>query len=83
MTLPITARGIMPAASTMPAAIAQNRKAMSSGSLIAVRNRTMDRAPTMPRDRTTLLVTARITKVEIMVMAISVTPKLDEYMTPA
>ena len=31
---------------------------------------------------TTLLVTARITTVVIMVMAIRATPKLEEYMTP-
>ena len=83
ITLPNIASGIIPAASTMPAAIAQNRKAMSSGSLIAVRKRTMDSAPTMPRESTTLLVTARITSVVIMVRATSVTPKLEEYMTPA
>ena len=79
---PNTARGIKPAASTMPTAIAQNRNAMSSGSLIAVRKRTMLRAPTMPRDSTTFEVTARMTTVVIMVSAISVTPKLEEYMTP-
>ena len=50
---------------------------------MAVRNRTMDRAPTMPRESTTLLVTARITRVEIMVRATRVTPKLEEYITPA
>ena len=82
-TLPKTARGIIPAASTIPAAMAQNRKAMSSGSLMAVRKRTMDRAPTIPRDSTTLDVTARITRVVIIVSATRVTPKLEEYMTPA
>ena len=82
-TLPNTAREMSPAASTMPAAMAQKRKAMSSGSLMAVRNRTMERAPTMPRDSTTLDVTARITSVVIMVRATSVTPKLEEYMAPA
>jgi len=50
---------------------------------MAVLKRTMDRAPTMPRERTTLEVTARMTKVEIMVRPTSVTPKLEEYMTPA
>ena len=72
----------MPAARTMPAAIDQKRKAMSSGSLIAVLNRTMESAPTMPRDRTTLEVTARMTSVVMRVRATSVTPKLEEYMTP-
>ena len=82
-TLPKTASGIMPAASTMPTAMAQNRKAMSSGSLMAVRKRTMDSAPTMPSDSTTLEVTARITSVVIIVSATRVTPKLAEYITPA
>ena len=81
-TLPMTARGIMPAARTMPAAMDQKRNAMSSGSLIAVLNRTMDSAPTMPRERTTLEVTARMTRVVMRVSATRVTPKLAEYMTP-
>ncbi len=42
----------------------------------------MDSAPTMPRDSTTLLVTARITIVVIIVRATRVTPKLEAYMTP-
>ena len=33
----------------------------------------------MPRDSTTLLVTARMTRVVIMVRATRVTPKLEEY----
>ena len=82
-TLPNTASGIRPAASTMPAAIAQNKNAMSRGSLIAVRKRTMDNAPTIPSDNTTLLVTARMTNVVIIVSATSVRPKLAAYMTPA
>ena len=49
---------------------------------MAVRKRTMDSAPTMPRDRTTLEVTARMTCAVIMVRAISVTPKEEEYITP-
>ena len=80
--LPKTASGMSPAASTIPAAIAQKRKAMSRGSFIAVRKRTMERAPTMPRERTTLLVTASMTKEVIMVSATRVTPKLAEYITP-
>ena len=52
-------------------------------SLMAVRKRTMDSAPTMPSDSTTLLVTARITMVVIMVMAISAPPKDWESITPA
>ena len=81
-TLPTTAKGIMPAASTIPTAIDQKRNAISRGSLIAVRNRTIESAPTIPRERTTLLVTARITTVVIMVRAIRVVPKLAEYITP-
>ena len=50
---------------------------------MAVRKRTIDRAPTMPRDKTTLDVTARMTKVVIMVRARSVTPNPEEYITPA
>ena len=71
-----------PAARTMPAAMHQKRKTMSSGSLTGVRKRTMDRAPTMPRDRSTLLETARITRVVTSVRATRVAPKLAEYMTP-
>lgn len=80
--LPITARGIKPAASTMPAAIAQKRKAISRGSLIAVLNRTIESAPTIPRERTTLEVTARIRTVVIIVSATRVTPKEEEIITP-
>ena len=81
-TLLMTARGIMPAARIIPAPMAQNRNAMSSGSLMAVRKRTMERAPTIPRDRTTLEVTARMTVAVIMVKAIRVVPKPAEYITP-
>ncbi len=45
---PITASGIMPAPITIPTARDQNRKTISMGSLIAVRKRTMERAPTIP-----------------------------------
>ena len=65
--LPKTASGMKPAARTMPAAMLQNRNAISIGSLIAVRKRTIDRAPTIPRESTTLLVTARIRSVVIRV----------------
>ena len=50
--------------------------------MIAVRNRTMDSAPTMPSDSTTFDVTARMTSVVIIVSANSVTPKPLEYITP-
>ena len=81
MTLPITASGIIPAARIIPAAIDQNRKAISRGSLIAVRKRTIERAPTIPRERTTLEVTARITCEVIIITAIRVTTKEEEYST--
>ena len=55
---------------------------MSSGSLMAVRKRTIDSAPTMPSDSTTLLVTARMTILVIIVSATSVPPKEEEYITP-
>lgn len=38
------------APTVMPAATAQNKKIKSIGSFIAVRNRTMDKAPTIPKD---------------------------------
>ena len=50
--------------------------------MIAARNRTMESAPTIPSESTTLLVTARITKVVIIVRAMRVTPKPEEYITP-
>ena len=82
MMLPTTASRNMPAPTTMPTARAQNRNTISKGSLMAARKRTMDRAPTMPRDRTTLEVTARITSVVTMVRPTRVMPKPEEYITP-
>ena len=79
---PNTASGISPAPSTMPTAMLQKRNAMSSGSLIAVRKRTMESAPTMPSESTTLLVTARMTSVVIIVSAISATPNVLLNITP-
>ena len=81
-TLPTTASRNMPAPMTMPAASAQNRNTISKGSLMAARKRTMESAPTMPRERTTLDVTARITRVVTIVMPIRVMPKPEEYITP-
>jgi hypothetical protein len=49
---------------------------------MAVRKRTMDNAPTIPRDSTKFDVTARMMRVVIMVIAIMETPKAAEYMTP-
>lgn len=56
---------------------------MSDGSLIAVRKRTIESAPTIPSESTMLLVTARMSSAVIMQRAISVTPKFAEYITPA
>jgi len=67
---------------TIPALIDQNRKAISIGSLIAVRNLTIDNAPTIPRDRTTFEVIAKIISVVIRVIERSEVPKLSEYITP-
>ena len=49
---------------------------------MAVRNRTIDRAPTIPRESTTLLTTAIIKRVVIRTSAMRVIPKLAEYITP-
>ena len=72
----------LPTPQQMPTIMVQKRYRVSRESLIAVRNRTIDSAPTIPSDRTTLLVTARITIEVIIVSAISVPPKLEEYITP-
>ena len=48
----------------------------------AVLNRTMDSAPTMPRDRIIFDATARMISVVIKVRPSSETPKLAEYITP-
>ncbi len=79
---PSTASGISPAPSTIPMLMAQNRKAISIGSLMAERNLTMDKAPTIPRERTTLELMAIIIRVVIRVRDSRETPKLSEYMTP-
>lgn len=63
--LPTYAKSINPAPNTIPTDILQNKNTMSKGSLIAALNLTIDKAPTMPKDNTTLLVTANITNVVI------------------
>ncbi|MPN50771.1 hypothetical protein SDC9_198404 [bioreactor metagenome] len=82
MTEPISAIGMSPAPITMPAAIDQNRNTISVGSFIAARKRTIDSAPTMPRDSTLLDVTARITSVVTSDSPTSVSAKPVEYITP-
>lgn len=81
-TEPNKANGISPAPNTMPTLIDQKRKAISNGSLIALLKRTMERAPTIPRESTIFEVTARIIKVVISVSTKRETQKLCEYITP-
>ena len=57
-------------------------KIISIGSLMAVLKRTMDSAPTMPNDSTTLDVTAIMTRVATKVSPIKVSANPVEYMTP-
>ena len=78
----MTARGIMPAPMTIPAANDQNRNTISIGSLIAARNLTIDNAPTIPSERTTLLVTAMITRVVTSDRPINDIANPVEYMIP-
>ena len=82
MTDPMTARGIMPAPITMPTARDQNRNTISMGSLMAARNLTMESAPTMPRDSTTLEVTAMMTRVVTSESPMSDIANPVEYMMP-
>ena len=49
---------------------------------MALRNLTIDRAPTIPSDKTTLDVTASIINVVTNVIAIKDVPKFAEYITP-
>ena len=79
---PITASGIIPAPITIPAAIAQNRYTISIGSLIAARNRTIESAPTIPRESTTLDVTAMMISVVTRASPTSVSENPLEYITP-
>ena len=67
----------------MPAMMAQKIYAVSRESLIAVRKRTMDSAPTMPSDRATLLPITAITTVVSSVSITSETANFLLYTTPA
>ena len=80
--LPNTAKRIRPAAITIPIAMLQNKKTISIGSFMAVLKRTIDNAPTIPKDDTTLLVMDNITKVVIKDNPMREIPKLEEYITP-
>ena len=53
--LPTAATKKLPTPQQMPTMMDQKRYMVSRESLMAVRKRTMDRAPTMPRDRAMLL----------------------------
>ena len=62
--------------------MAQNKKAMSRGSLMAVRKRMMDRLPTMPRLSARLEPMMIITMVVMTVTSSSVRLKLLLYSVP-
>jgi len=72
----------IPAPAVIPDVIAQNRYRRSIGSLIAVRKRTIDNAPTIPREITILLLIASVTIQVSTVIPTSVTAKLLEKITP-
>ena len=58
---PMIAISIMLAPQAIPTLIDQNKNTKSIGSLMAVRKRTMDNAPTIPREITMLACTVKIT----------------------
>ena len=60
----------------MPVLMDQNKNTRSMGSFTAVRNRTMDNAPTIPRDITILDWMVNITAAVITARAISARLKL-------
>jgi len=74
----MTATWASPAPQIMPTLIDQKRNIRSIGSLIAVRKRTMDSAPTMPRDSTTLDCMVRMSDAVITVTPASVMLKFLE-----
>jgi hypothetical protein len=73
---PIIVKLKYPTALPIPIAIAQNIKTRSTGSFIGVLNLTIDRAPTMPRERIKLPLIIIMTIVTTMAIAISETLKL-------
>ena len=81
-TAPKIAKGIRPAPKTIPSLIDQNKNAISIGSFIALLKRTIESAPTIPSERTTLEVTPSIINVVINVSASKDIAKVDEYITP-
>ena len=73
----------IPAPAVIPDVIAQNRYKRSIGSLIAVRKRTMDNAPTIPSEITTLVLIAKVTIQVSTVIPTRVTANVLEKTTPA
>lgn len=67
-TKAVTVMGIWLAPKPSPKAIAKNRNASSSGSLIAARNRTIDKAPTSPKDNASEDLTTLIISVVVAVI---------------
>jgi len=59
----------------IPTAIAQNVNTISAGSLMAVRKRTMLRAPTIPRERAMLELIGKVTSVTTSPVSTSPTLK--------
>ena len=83
MTAAVTSpSAYIPAPAVIPVVIDQNRYNRSSGSLTAVRKRTIDNAPTIPREMTTLVLMASVTMQVSTHIPTSVTAKLREYTTP-
>ena len=81
-TAAINASRYMPAPVVIPVVMDQNRYNRSIGSLTAVRKRTIDSAPTMPNEMTTLVLMASVTMQVSTDIPTSVTAKLRENTTP-
>ncbi len=79
---PMITSGINPAPHKIPEAAAQNRKTKSMGSLMGVLNRTMESAPTIPREITILVDMPMMIKAVAIVMMMREILKLCEYITP-
>ena len=73
---------IYPAPVMMPVTMLQNMNTVSIGSLIAVRKRTMESAPTMPSERTMLERTVKMASAVTMESITSESAKLLLKLTP-
>ena len=71
MIEPTATSGMKPAPQRIPAATDQNKKIKSIGSLIGVRKRTIDNAPTIPSDNKTFWLIPIMTSAVVNVMTIS------------